>query len=711
MTSIKKNIMPRYFAIIAIMGMVALAIIGKIAHTMFVEREYWAGISKNSVRDSVTFKATRGRILSSDGQLMASSLPEYKIVMDFRAGGAQKDSLLGVKMDSICDGLHRIIPEWSSAQFRKRIEEGRAKKSRYWTIYPRRISYTQYKAVKELPVFRMSPYKGGFIAETFNNRRKKPFGSLASRTLGNILAVKDSAISGLEQTYDSVLRGTDGFVHRQKVRNKWLSITDVPPVNGCDIVSTIDVSMQDICEKALTDKMREINATVGVVILMEVATGDVKAIVNMSKQADGSYAEDVPHAIADMMEPGSTFKTASIMVALDDGVVDIDDKVETGCGLFPMHGATVRDHNWRTGGYGTISVPQVLMYSSNVGTSRIIDEHYYSQPEKYVDGLYRIGIAEDLKLPLREYHAPRIRRPKPDRSNWSKTALAWMSFGYETQIAPINTVTFYNAIANDGKMVRPRFVKQIEKDGGVIRRFEPEVIREQICKPATLQKIRDILRLVVKDGVAKKAGSKQFHISGKTGTAQISQGKGGYKTGTTCYLISFCGYFPSETPRYTCIVAMQKKGSPASGGGMCGPVFRNIAERIYAKDLTKPLEEAQDTLHGHLPNVKNGDMQAAGYVLEQLNIQNRKSWSGDDTPGTPVWGTAQETSYSVHLTQNMPSGQKVPNVIGMGAKDAVFLLENCGMHVQLHGTGKVTSQSIPAGTRLVHGGRVKLVLK
>lgn len=717
MSKITDKIIPRYMVVIALIVLAGVAIIFKMSYTMFVDRERWVEIAKSTVRDSVIQKATRGRILSSEGQLMASSLPEYKIILDFKAGGEKQDSLLALKLDSMCEGLARIIPQKTAAEFKARILEGQKQRKRYWPIYNRRISFTQFKDIQELPYFNIKNRNvSGFTWEEFGNRRKKPFGSLASRTLGSVKPSNDSAVSGLEQTYDSILRGTDGFVHRQKVRNRWLSITDVPPVNGSDLVTTIDVSMQDICEKALKDKMEEINANVGVVVLMEVATGDVKAIVNLGKQDDGTFFEDVPHAISDMMEPGSTFKTASMMVILENNIKKLSDKVETGNGIKMMHGSPMKDHNWHRGGYGTITVPQVLMYSSNVGTSTIIDNYYFDHPQDYVQCLYNIGIAEDLKLPFKEYKKPRIRMPEKDKTgkhwkNWSNTSLAWMSIGYETQIAPINTVTFYNAIANNGKMMRPRFVKHIEKDGEIIQEFKPEVIKEQICKPSTINKLKQILRLVVKDGVAKQAGTKQFMVAGKTGTAQISQGKGGYKSGTTCYLISFCGFFPYDDPKYTCIVCMQKKGSPASGGTMCGPVFRSIAEKVYAKDLKRTLLEANDTIHMHVPEVKNGNILATSYVLNQLEIENNQKSQKAYTRGVTVWGTGSSEPHQVTLTKHEISKKVVPNVLGMGARDALYLLENCGLKVKIEGTGKVVGQNIYAGSKIEKGATITLTLK
>lgn len=720
MSDLSKKITQRYIFVVVLLCMVALAIIGKVGYIMTMQRDFGQRKLDSLKVDSMTELPVRGRILSSDGQLLASSLPEYKIFLDYKVGGKKKDSILVEKMDSICEGLHKIFPNRSAEDFRKHLEAGREAKSQNWPIYanvrkdgkfsPIAISYTQYKEVEQLPVFNMPRLRGGFITEKLPNRRKWPFGSLARRTLGSTTAEKDSATSGLELAFDSILRGKVGYYHKQRVRNKTLKMIDVPPTNGNDIVTTIDVSMQDICEKALREQMNDetIRAYAGTVILMEVATGDIKAIVNMDRADDGTLYEGTPHGISDLMEPGSTFKTASIMVALDDGVVDLGFTVNTGSGIVTMHGQPMRDHNYRTGGCGVIDVPHVLMKSSNIGTSKIIDGFYAKDPNKYVDGLHRIGIAEDLKLPLREYMAPRIRRPNP--KNWWKTTLAWMSIGYETQIAPINTLAFYNAIANDGKMMRPRFVKHVEKDGEILQTFQPEVMKEQICKPETLDKMRKILRRVVAEGVGKKAGTHQFEVAGKTGTAQVAGARGYNKGGLMHYLVSFCGYFPANAPKYTCIVAMRKAGSPASGGSQCGPVFRAIAERIYARDLTKTLEEARDTLHSHTPEVKAGDVKAADHLLENLSVKSSKSWEKKND-NAPVWGTAKKEGREVILTEQSRNKEKVPNVIGMGAKDAVFLLEEAGLKVQVKGTGKVTQQSIAAGNNVVKGETINITLK
>ncbi len=712
----KKNIMTRYFFVILLMALIGVAIVVKAGFTMFAERQYWQDVADRFVKENVTVKPNRGNIISSDGKLMASSLPEYRIYMDFMSGEkdekrrkkdqARRDSLLHANMDSICKGLNKIFPDKSAAQFKAHLKKGRQAKSRNYLIYPKRISYIQYKEVKRLPVFCLNRYKGGF-KELAYNQRKKPFGSLAARTLGDVYAdTAKGARNGIELAFDTILKGRDGRTHRQKVRNKYLNIVDVPPIDGCDLISTIDVGMQDICEKALVDKMKELNASVGVVVLMEVATGEVKAIVNMTQGRDGGFYEMRNNAISDMLEPGSTFKTASIMVALEDGKITPDYVVDTGNGQMPMHGRVMKDHNWRRGGYGKLNVTEILEVSSNIGTSYIIDHFYGSNPQKFIDGLRRMSIDQPLQLQIAGEGKPNIRGPK-ERSYFSKTALPWMSIGYETQVPPMNILTFYNGIANNGVVVRPKFVKAAVKDGETVQEYPTEIINPKMCSDQTLRQIREILRKVVGEGLAKPAGSKQFHVSGKTGTAQISQGAAGYTTGTTNYLVSFCGYFPSEAPKYSMIVSIQKPGAPASGGLMAGSVFSKIAERVYAKDLRLPLVNAIDTNAVVIPHVKAGEMREAQHVLEELDIEIQEKIA--DT-GKEVWGKSHAAPKAVVFESRSNMQNFVPSVIGMGAKDAVYLLESKGLKVHLTGVGRVRSQSIANGTIVKKGQTISLSL-
>ena len=705
----RKKVIRRYKVVAYAMLAVGLLILVKIVYISTVKRSYWMAVASTLKRDSDTILPIRGNILSCDGRLMASSLPQYELYMDFKAGGDEnekRDSLWEASVDSICIGLHEIFPEKTAKEFKEHLEEGRKKGSRHWPVWKGRVSYNVMSEVKKLPMFRLSANAGGFHFERFN-ARQRPFGSLAKRTIGDLFGAKDSARYGLELSYDSILRGKIGKKKRQKVRNKFLDLDVQAPVNGADIVTTIDVNMQDLAERSLIDELKQVNGNVGVAIVMEVKTGDIKAIVNMAKCADGEYYEIKNSAVSDLLEPGSVFKTASLMVALDDGVVDTTYKVDTGSGIWDMYGAKMRDHNWHRGGYQVLTLPQTLEYSSNIGVSRIIDKYYGKNPEKFVQGLDRIGIREDLKLPIVGYAPPRIRMPKKNKrgqyTNWSKTALPWMSIGYETQVPPISTLTFYNAIANNGTMVRPRFAKAVMKDGKVIKEYPVEVIKQRICKEKTLGEIRTILEHVVSQGLGKKAGSESFKVAGKTGTAQISKGAGGYKSGTMNYLLSFVGFFPADAPRYSCIVCIQKPGQPASSG-FSALVFHNIAEGIMAQSIKLDVSDARDSLSVLVPDVKSGDLNAASYVLNWLGIKTNKDWNGDYTKGNPLWGVATTSTSGVSLKQGKKCASNiVPDVKGMGARDAVYALESRGVKVRLTGRGKVAHQSLAPGNRIRKG--------
>lgn len=701
-----KKILPRYKIIAYLIVLASLAVIAKAAYIGTVKRDYWMAVADRLKKDSVEVKPVRGNILSSDGQLMASSLPEFKLYMDFQAGGEHKDSLLVENMDSICNGLHEIFPEQSATQFRNELEKGRAKKSRHWPIWKYRVDYNTYTRVASLPVFRLPGNKGGFHKEEFN-ARQHPFTSLASRTVGDLYGAKDSARFGLELSFDSVLRGESGKMQKQKVKRRFIGLMQKEAIDGSDIVTTIDVQMQDIAERAVIDELKEINGQVGVAIVMDVPTGDIKAIVNMTRCADGQYREVKNNAVSDLLEPGSVFKTASVMVALDDGLVDTTKLINTGSGIVDMHGAKMRDHNWHKGGYGTISLARALEVSSNIGISRMIDGCYGSRPERYVEGLRRIGIASDLGIPLVGATPPRIRMPRKNARgqyvNWSKTALPWMSIGYESQIPPISTLTFYNAIANGGKMMRPRFVKQVVKDGEVLANYDPVVLKPQICGSVTLAKIKTMLEHVVSRGTGKSARSQLFSVAGKTGTAQISHGKSGYKSGGMRYLLSFVGFFPSDQPRYSCIVCIQKSGHPASGG-MSAKVFHKISEGVMAKDLKLDASDSRDAMSVLVPDVKNGNMLAALLVLEKLGIAANTSWDGSYANGNPIWGKATHRNNRIEMVETPKYGKDVvPDVTGMGARDAVFLLEKRGLRVSISGRGKVISQSLPVGHKIRKG--------
>lgn len=732
--------MRRYRVVAAIMTFLAVFVVLRAGYIMTVQKTYWQTVAAKVRRDSVLVNPLRGNILAAGTQRLACNLPEYRVYMDFQAIRDSKcdtlwhDSLGRPTKDllALCEGLHRVFPSRSAKAFLDSLEaayayiDSKGRRNRCYPIWKRRIDYMTYNQLKELPIFCLGPNRSGFNGVELMVRNR-PYGSLASSIVGAAYKESGKAYSGLELAYDSILAGTPGIKHRRKVLNRFINISDTAAVDGADLVSTIDVFVQDLAERSLKKELIKDKAYTGVAIVMEVETGDIKAMVNLDKDSLGRYYEGRNHAIADLLEPGSVFKTASILTAIDDGYIKDTANciVHTGSGIMEMHGAKMRDHNWHRGGYGDINVSRILQVSSNIGVSWLIDKFYGDNPGKFVDGIHRLGLATDLKLPFPEYEAPRVRHPRKDKTgrhwaNWSKTALPWMSIGYETQVPPISTLTFYNAIANGGKMVRPRFVSRIEKDGEVIKEFPVQVIKNQICKnPASIGVIQDILYKVVHVGLGKTAGSKSFHVSGKTGTAQKAH-NGSYKSGTVDYLLSFCGYFPSGKdadgkpvkPKYSCIVCIQKSGLPASGGLMSGQVFHDIAEGIMARNVRYDVSSSRDSLSCFVPEVKSGNILAADYVLSHLGLKATTEWSGSYATGNPIWGTADKETKEVKLSKVSVTPEGImPDVMGMGARDAVYLLESRGLKVIIKGRGKVHQQSIAYGKPYRRGARVTLEME
>lgn len=687
----------RYVFIFVLMCLAGMYILVKALYTMLPpESDYWKEVGRNS--KTAKIPANRGNILSCDRQVLSGTVPKYALYMDFavhdpdssieRKTREYRDTTFIQKLDSIVDGLARIFPDRDADWFRQRLLQGKARGKYSWRIYPKLASYVQYRACKELPFLKESMYRSGFHADEML-LRLKPYGGLASRTIGELYNDTSSQPKcGLELSFDSILRGKPGSKHFIVVRNRQVPIIDTQAENGHDLLTTLDINIQDFADRTLRSKLKEelVNGEVGVAVVMEVKTGDVKAIVNLTRGEDGEYYEMKNNAVSDLWEPGSTFKTASIMVALEDGKIDLSKTVDCAPGIVPMHGRNMKDHNWNRGGYGVLKVEEILGFSSNIGVSKIIDEAYSSNPSAYVDGLHREGVGIPLNLPFVGKGEPRVPHPKDKGRHWSKTDLPWMSIGYVTMLPPISTLTFYNAIANGGKMVKPRFVKAELKDGMVIREFPTEVIKERICKPSTLRDIQYCLEGVVSRGLGKKAGNggKLFKVSGKTGTAQISVG-GSYAARK--YMISFCGYFPSDDPKYSCIVCIRKSGLPASGGGMCGPVFSEISQFIMSRDSMRNAVAAADTNSVFVPEVTKGNKRRAEAIIEGMGLSKKKL------------NLVDEDTMALN---------KVPDVTGMGVKDAVFTLQKRGLRVRINGCGQITKQDIPAGSVAVKGKQITL---
>ncbi|MBQ8046431.1 MAG: transpeptidase family protein [Prevotella sp.] len=737
----------RRFSIIAFALTILITMaIGQAGRMMTVERHTWDSLADLSKKDSVPIDAQRGDILSCNGDLMASSLPVYQLILDFRAmHEAKSDTLWEEKIDSICTGLHRIYPKYSVQHYRNRLDEGYKKRTTdtaiingnptevkkriaYWPIMRDRVTYNQLQEASKLPIFKLGRNKSGFYGDMIP-ARKKPYGTLASRTIGTVSGMTGNK-SGLEASLDSILKGKDGIKNRRKVLNRYLDISIDEPINGKDVVTTLDLEIQDLSERALLKMMQERKAEHGCVIVMEVKTGDIKAIVNLDKDTmsvdayghhywNGRYTELYNHAVADLLEPGSVFKTVSALVALDDGVIDTTTTVDTGRGVWTMYNSRMRDWGWSTiGGFGVITLNKAMQQSSNIGISRLIDEKYKDNAEKYVQGVYRTGIHDTLNIPLSDAKNPRIRMPKRlpngkyDRAVWYPTALPWMSIGYETQIPPISTLTFYNAIANNGKMMRPRLVKAIMEDGKVVKEFAPEVMREHICRHhEALEKVQIMLEQVVTMGTAKKTvKSNLFRIAGKTGTAQIADGARGYKSGGVVYLASFAGYFPADNPQYSAIVCIKTRSGGGSNVG--GPVFKEVAEGIMARNVKYDAKDAYDQTARLVPDVKQGNISAAGHVLNSIGIATTAEWDNSSSAEPAVWGYAEtRKKRNIVLHQSEQENLKhVPDVRGMGARDAVYLLESRGLKVTLTGRGKVIGQSIPAGQAVKKGESISLML-
>lgn len=674
--SINKKILLYYSIVAVCIILFAFLIFGKACMTSFMDGSAWRKISEKQIRPNVEVPAVRGDIYSVNDELMATTESQFRLYIDFWAEGIKEDTLRKyVKPLSV--ELSKMFPQRSAAEYERHLMRGwslRSPKNREYRLLNQDIDYLQWKAVRRMPFFNKGANKSGLYSKELV-KRTKPYGTLASRTIGDIYGeFEKGGKNGLELQYNTLLSGLPGTSTRRKVNGQWINVLDEKPVDGKDIVSTIDINIQDITEKALLNKLRELDAESGTAVVMEVATGEVKAITNMGRIREGLWGETKNYAVSDLSEPGSTFKVVSMMVALEDGLVHPEDSVETGNGVVHIAGHELRDHNANRGGYGTITAAKSIRYSSNIGVAKLILRAYGDNPGKYVDGIRKIGFHKDMKLEIPGYGIPRIRHPKDSTAHyWSRSTLPWMSFGYETQIPPVYTLSFFNAIANDGKLVKPVFVREIRENGHTIEKRKPQVINDKICSSSTLKAIRQMLDDVVNcpDGTGKPARSDKVRISGKTGTAQLSQGTAGYKAGGLSHQVSFCGFFPSDKPEYSIIVVIRKprNGAP-SGGLMCGAVFKTIAEEIYSKNIISNAKAFPvDTIHPVEPVLKRN--------LDDIIVE---------------------------------SGQ-VPNVKGMGAKDAVFAMESAGLRVNLAGRGSVVSQSIAPGTNVIKGQTVGLQLK
>lgn len=708
----RTNIVLRFGIVYVIICVSFLAVIYKIAVVQFVERDKWLALAAQSVKSDIISKPNRGNIYACDGRLMASSIPTYYVYMDLRVQALHEKNgkLFKDNIDSVSIYLSSFFRDRTAFEYRSAINRAYNEGKSEFQLYPKRITYSQLKQLKTFPLFRLGRNKSGLVTKELF-KRVRPFGSLAARAIGDIYADESKGgKNGLELFFNTELLGTPGLSTRQKVANHYMETVQVEPIDGMDINTTLDIDLQDISEKALLDGVKEFGAAVGYAILMEVHSGEVKAIVNMQRNADGTYSENRNGAVSDLVEPGSTFKVASLMAVLDDGRAKLTDTINTGNGMFAFGTSIMTDHNANHGGYHRITLAQAIYASSNIGVSRAIVKAYGKNPAEFVDKLYAMKLNEDMNLEIPGAATPHIRHPHDKAAAyWSYTTLPWMSVGYETQIPPIYTLAFFNSIANDGKLIKPFFVKSISKNGQILKTFETRVLNPAICKPTTLRDVRSTLLGVIEDklGTAQNVRSKFVRIAGKSGTAQISKGKGGYKDGGKKHQVAFCGYFPYENPLYTCVVIMREPSiGYASGGHMSGSVFKNIAERVMAlKSNCNPLTYLKDSvaIDSLQPYTKTGYYQALAEVTAELKLPL--------SANSANWVRAFAETKQIRIEPLKVPGNVVPDMLGMGAKDAVYLAEKLGLNVQVMGRGKVILQSIIPGIAVRKGTVVKLNLQ
>ena len=714
----KKRVSRKYLSLFLLMSVWGILIIVKMGLVMFGERQYWNDVSRYMTPVNRVIEPRRGNILSDEGLLLASSMKQYRVFLDFKtaekdAGRAErdqnrKDTLYTKHVVEFSRQMHEIFPRYSVQEFASHYENGFKSKSHSWPLLPGvsrnsyPITYNQYKSLAKT-VWLKPKYEMWFFSAESKISRQKPFGALAARTIGSMYEAKDSARNGLELSFDSLLRGVPGKGHQEKVQNVTRMVADIPQIDGCDVHTTINVDMQDIAEVALRKVMDTWNAASGIVVLMEVPTGDIKAMASLTKTGPGQFDEIQNNAVREIYEPGSTFKPVSMMVALDDGKISITDSVYCEMGQYVGFGGGSRmtdSHN-----YGWLDVPHIIANSSNIGTSKLIHAAYKDNPQAFVDGIYRTGINTHFSLQLTGTAAPVIKRD----GYWDATRLPWMSIGYNTQLPVINTLAFYNGIANGGCMVAPRLVTKVTREDETIQEFPVEVVRRHMCKDETLLKVKSMLELVVVEGTGKNASSKYFTVAGKTGTAQLSQGAEGYRNGPRRHMVSFCGYFPADNPQYSCIVSVRTDGGAAGGATWAAPAFHEISEKVMASHNLRDVHEAYDSARQFIPKVLPGDLAKAGIVLNELGKKNlmRKE---DRKVADTIWGTVSSDSGRYVMNRVDYADGLVPDVRGMGASDALYLLEKMGLRVSIEGVGKVKTQVPQRNTRFKKGDRIQLTL-
>jgi cell division protein FtsI (penicillin-binding protein 3) len=698
--NIRANILLRVYLAFGLIVLFAFAVLLRLGDVQFRQGAKWRAKADSLSTKEFEIEAARGNIYSNDGSLLATSVPEYELRMDMIAGGIVKDEVFNAKVDSLAMKLSAFFGNKSAKDYERYLRKAREEKSRSLLI-KKNVTFQDLKIIKTFPLFNLGRH-GGLIA-TQKNKRILPFKDLAARTIGYLNENVKNQV-GLEGAYGNYINGESGKQLMQRVSGGfWVPVNsdaEIAPKDGADIISTIDINMQDLAQSALQKGLIRSKAHHGAVIIMDVTTGEIRAIANYTRVEEGIYKENFNYAIAGNQDPGSTFKLASYMALLEDKLVDTNTMVNTGEYQIPNH--TVKDSH---GSIGRVTVKKAFEQSSNAAISFLVNTNYHDNQARFTDHLYNWHLNEKMGLQIHGEAQPVIKNPNTFKS-WNKSmTLPQMAYGYEMQLTPLKMLSFYNAVANNGKYIAPLFVKEIRRLGNPIEQFKARVINEKICSDVTLSKIKSMLEGVVTEGSGKQiVYNPLYKIAGKTGTAQVADDNLGYKAKKQ-YQASFVGYFPAEKPKYSMIVVINDPIGEYYGALVSGPVFREIADHIYASDVEMYSKVKQNEVGNTVaPEAKAGQSKATKQVYNAFGI---KALYAAKSP----YFNSIDTVNGIAYEESSPVKGIMPNVGGMGLKDAMYLIGNAGLKARVKGSGKVTSQSIQPGSKIGKGLMVELQLQ
>ena len=685
----------RIWLVFVSLTVIGLMVFGRIVYIQTVEHEVWASRGEEFSTSVRTIEPARGQILARDGSLLATSVPVYDLRWDAKCEGMRWD-MYESSIDTLCQVLAQALGKTPGHVWQK-FENAREKGHR-GALIGRNIPFTDYQELRALPFVQLGRYKSGLVFERRENRRR-PFGKLAARTVG---IDREHQRVGIERAWNDELSGAEGQQLSRKVAgNQWMPVTDdylVDPIEGLDVETTLDLHLQDVATNALESQLRRHDAAWGTVIVCEVETGFIRAIANLSrhevKEGVVEYWEDFNHAIGTAVEPGSTFKLATLMACMEAGMSPTDS-VDTQRGEIFFHGKKMRDSNHDDGGHGEISLTKVFEVSSNIGSALAVKETFGDDPQKFLDQLQSIGVGSKTGIRYVGEAEPKVKTSIND-PNWTGLSLTQMAIGYEVTQTPLQTLALYNAVANQGKMMRPQLVRALSEGGNPVKTYAPFVLNSRVCNASTLKACQSMMAAVCDpegEGTAYRLfKDKPYTVAGKTGTARIAT-NGGYAQGR--YRASFAGYFPADQPRYSCVVVIaDTKSGSYYGSTIAAPVFREVADLIYATDpafhdLSRgPLAETPS-----LPASNDGARSALESVYEALGIRHTEDVTSD-------WVQVKTGDTKAELLPLDIPESGVPDVRGMGLRDALYLLENAGLRVDYDGIGTVKSQSIAPGTPL-----------